>query len=190
MFIDALLLEAVSFGFQTSMLIDKTIVRMRNGSTRRILRSTRPRFNFSAPYEAITGADRAVIAAAFAAAGAASFRFRDLTNYQIVGQQIATGTGAPQQVQLFQRLTFGGTVMDRPITKPAGHAVLDSGGAIASTTDTLTGIVSFTAPVGIAVTATVDFDVPVFFSEQSVDFSRVQFDADTGEILLEEDIDA
>lgn len=190
-FIESALLDRVSYGFSASVIFDKTIVRLRNGMTRRNLNTSRPLHRFVAPFDKIDTSDQDVVLATFNAVGVSSFRFRDWSDYQIVDQQIATGTGAVQNVQLFKAATFGTATFNRIIRKPSAQAVLTANGSpISSTTDTTTGIVTFTAPASSVVRATVDFDVPVFFESADMEFTLENWRAHTGEVSLLEDLQA
>jgi uncharacterized protein (TIGR02217 family) len=97
------------------------------------------------------------------------FRFRDWTDYQATGQLIGTGDDAETQFQLVKRYPSGTGVEVRTITKPVAGTVriyLDGVEQLSGwSVDVTTGVVTFsTAPAaGVAITADLEFDVPVRF---------------------------
>jgi uncharacterized protein (TIGR02217 family) len=97
------------------------------------------------------------------------FRFKDWTDYEATGQQIATGDDAETQFQLVKRYPSGSVIEVRTITKPVIGTVrvyLDSVEQLSGwSVDVTTGIVTFgTAPgSGVEVTADFELDVPVRF---------------------------
>jgi len=97
------------------------------------------------------------------------FRFKNWVDFQASLSPIGTGTGALKAFQLSKRYSFGGQNYDRKISKPVASSttvylagVLQSSGW---TIDITTGIVTFSSPpgVGVAVTASFSFDVPMRF---------------------------
>lgn len=190
-FIESALLDRVAYGFSASVIFDKTVVRLRNGMTRRNLNTSRPLHRFVAPFDKIDTDDQDIVIATFNAVGVSAFRFRDWSDYQIINQQIAVGTGAAQNIQLFKLATFGTATFNRIIRKPSAQAVLTADGSpLASTTDVTTGIVTFTATASAVIRATVDFDVPVFFESSDMEFTLENWRAHTGEVSLLEDLQA
>lgn len=100
---------------------------------------------------------------------AIGFRFKDWTDFQATGEIIGTGDGVEVNFQLIRSYASGSAVEQREIKKPVAGTVniyvddvLQSSGV---STDTTTGIVTFTtAPANSAVIkADFEFDVPVRF---------------------------
>lgn len=100
---------------------------------------------------------------------ARGFRFKDWTDYNVVGATIGTGDGSETEFQLVKSYTSGSVTETRTITKPVSgtvdiyvNSVLQASGV---TIDIATGLVTFdTAPASEAViTADFEFDVPVRF---------------------------
>lgn len=122
------------------------------------------------------------------------FRFKDFLDYKSctpsavpapTDQLIATGDGQTKTFALRKTYRSGPSQYIRAITKPvagslrvAVNAVEQSGVALDSTT----GIVSFGAapPLGAAITAGFEFDVPVRFDTDSLSIALTNFSA--GEI--------
>lgn len=97
------------------------------------------------------------------------FRFKDWTDYQVIGELVGTGDGSTTQFQMIKTYVNGSITDTRTITKPvSGSISLYLDGVLQMTgysVSTTTGIITFsTAPSGdVAITATFDFDVPVRF---------------------------
>jgi hypothetical protein len=104
------------------------------------------------------------------------FRLRDWSDYKAVNQAIGTGNGTEQSWQLVKRYSISTATVTRPITKPiaAGFQLFVDGVPTAEgwTLDTTTGIL-YTELTG-AITATFEFDIPVRFEQDKIDFT---FDA-------------
>lgn len=98
-----------------------------------------------------------------------SFRFKDWTDYEAVGQLIGEGDGVTQNFQLTKSYISGAETQNRTITKPvegtldvyADSVLQESGFSI----DYTTGIISFdSAPdSGVVITADFMFDVHARF---------------------------
>jgi uncharacterized protein (TIGR02217 family) len=97
------------------------------------------------------------------------FRFKDWTDYQGFAQVLGTGNGSLKTFQLIKNYASGGVIEARTIAKPvAGTIKVYRNGVLVTSgvsTDTVTGLVTFsTAPAaGVIVTADYEFDVPVRF---------------------------
>lgn len=110
------------------------------------------------------------------------FRFRDWADYEAQGQYLGTGDGNTTQFQLVKSYSIGLYTAIRAIQKPVGGTIkiyLD-GTQITEWddwwVDEVTGILAFvTAPEdGVGITADFEFDVPVRFEQDKLDF---RFDA-------------
>lgn len=110
---------------------------------------------------------------------AVAFRFKDKSDFQALGQHIATGNGAATAFQLIKGYTQGAESDSRTITKPVAGTVriyLDGIEQLAGwSVETTTGLVTFSSPPadGAAISADFDFDVPVRFD---TDHLPTQFD--------------
>lgn len=102
------------------------------------------------------------------------FRFKDWSDFQVVGQNIGTGNGSQTAFQLTKTYTSGSNSYIRDIKKPVSgtvtiylNSILQSSGF---TVDHTIGIVTFTvAPgAGVVVSADYDFDVPVRFDTDAL----------------------
>lgn len=124
-----------------------------------------------------------------------SFRYKDWMDYTFSDENIGTGTGASQNCQLVKRYVAGGGLLTyvRTIKKPVWHTAVEADGtALADsvtvkfngvlaaygtdwTIDATTGIVTaLTCPVGQAITASGQFDVPCRFD---IDQMKTSIDA-------------
>lgn len=114
---------------------------------------------------------------------ARSFRFKNLVNDDYYGgdEAIGTGDGADLTFQLVRRYTSAAETYDKPIYKPIAGTVtckLAGVSTTAFTVDTTTGIVTFSvAPgVGVAITASFLFELPMRFDTDGFECTRVDPD--------------
>lgn len=97
------------------------------------------------------------------------FRFKDWTDYQATAEALGTGNGVQTQFQLVKRYVSGMVTELRSIKKPvSGTVQVYKAGVLQASglsVDAATGLVTFMVapPVGQAVTASFQFDVPVRF---------------------------
>ena len=154
------------------------------------------RRRYEAGYGVKTIADLQSVIAFFEARGGAlnGFRWRDPLDWTsaIDGQAISpndqplgAGDGVQTVFQLIKCYESGAEIFDRPISKPVtGTVRVSSDGAELSegadfTVDTVTGIVSFTTPpaAGASLTAGFEFDTPVRFDGETIQFNLAAFRA-------------
>jgi uncharacterized protein (TIGR02217 family) len=110
-----------------------------------------------------------------------AFRFKDHNDFEAYDQPIGTGDGADTTFQLVKVYTSGAQTYTRTITKPVTGTVtakLAGTPTTAFTTDTTTGIITFSvAPgLGVAITASCEFDTPVRFDSDWLSLQRVDID--------------
>jgi uncharacterized protein (TIGR02217 family) len=170
------------------------IVTLRSGAEERNSRWANSRRRYNAGYGVKSRADMQAVLAFFEERRGRfhSFLWRDGLDYSSNGgggaptpadQAIATGDGAKTQFQLTK--TYGASFDPyvRPITKPVAGSVRVAIAGVEQTAgfavDTLTGIVTFTAPppAGAAITAGFLFDVPVRFDTDRLDIELTSFEA-------------
>jgi uncharacterized protein (TIGR02217 family) len=104
------------------------------------------------------------------------FRIRDWSDWYATGETLGTGNGTEQNWQLVKRYTVAGVTVTRPITKPvpgsvkvyANGIVQESGWSVDTTNGKITTTLSGNLTVDF------EFDVPVRFLEDKLDF---RFDA-------------
>ena len=197
-FIEERLLNRIAYGFTGGPSFLTTKVSLLSGRVARNAERSQPLYVFNAPYGAIQQEHFDLVVSSFNAClgGLHSFRFRDKTDHTGTTETIGTSTGgADQELQLIKTYTFGGQSTVRTIKKPVAGTVsiFEDGTPLASTVDTTTGIVTFTgnltSPLGV-ITATYEFDVPVMFMDDDLQFSIVELNAMSAEINLREDLSA
>ena len=197
-FIESRLLTKVAYGFSGGATFQTTRVKLYSGYVARNAERSMPLYRYSAPYNALSLTDHAIVVAAFNAClgGVHGFRFKDHSDYSATGEVIGTGTGATDQtLQLTKTYTFGSTSLVRTIKKPVAGTVqlYEDGSPLSSTVDTTTGIVTFTssaASPNVTITADFQFDVPVMFADDDLSFSYVEKLVQSTEINLVEDLSA
>ena len=105
------------------------------------------------------------------------FRFKDWSDYSVSGQEIGVGDGVLTDFQLVKQYVSVPTTITRDVKKPVSGSVTvyidDVEQSSGVSVDTVTGIVTLTAPpaVGEVVTADFEFDVPVRFDTDSLSAS-------------------
>ncbi len=106
-----------------------------------------------------------------------SFRFKDWTDYQVVAQTIATGTGSQTAFQLIKYYSSGAEIESRTITKPVAATVKIYFGSTLQTSgwtlNATTGVVTFASPPagGVVVKVDFEFDVPARFDTDQLSAS-------------------
>lgn len=193
-FIETRLLDDMAYGFSGGPTYSTTVVGLRSGIQRRLVRRSRPLHRFTGSFDR---RDEDVVAALLAAhnatyGAAAGFRFKNWLDYEADDEVIGIGTGAVQSLQLVKNYAFGAASNAVMIRKPvAGTVQLQANGAdIASTVNTTTGIVTFTAPTGQTVTWSGEFDIPVSFENDEFVAMIETYGASTIQVQLIEDLSA
>jgi uncharacterized protein (TIGR02217 family) len=161
------------------------IVTLSSGREERNQRWAQSRRRYNAGYGIKSRADMQIVLAFFEERRGRfhSFLWRDgLDNSSNGPQPLGTGNGSATQFQLVKRYGAAFDPYDRPITKPVAATVDVFADGVATggfAVDALTGIVTFgVAPgVGVALTASFTFDVPVRFDIDRLDIELTGFDA-------------
>jgi uncharacterized protein (TIGR02217 family) len=129
----------------------------------------------------------------FYAAGGAdeSFKFRDRYDYSATASFIGTGDGATLIWQLAKLYQRGASTRTRKITRPVAGtvAIYVNNIARAHSVDYDTGLVSISPAVaaGEVITADFEFDIPVRFADDEIDFVGIAGDLQQPvQIILEE----
>lgn len=111
-----------------------------------------------------------------------TFKFRHWRDYQGVDEPIGTGDGATVDFQLYRVYRRGSVTRSRKITRPVADTVVVkvAGVETAVTVDDTTGIVTFgSAPaLNAAITASFEFDIPVRFASDELEFVAMMTDLD------------
>lgn len=112
-----------------------------------------------------------------------TFRFRDWGDYEGSGENIGTGDGTTDEFQLYRIYQRGAITRLRKITRPVADSVtayVNGVETALSTVDTDTGIITFSsAPAaGTQITADFEFDLPVRFDSDELEFVALMTDLD------------
>jgi uncharacterized protein (TIGR02217 family) len=161
----------IAFGSGGGPVFSTDIVELASGYEQRNINWAAARARFNVAHGIKTQEQLAALIAFFRArrGRAHSFRFKDWTDYQAVGQSLGVGDGVRTAFQLVKLYTSGGITETRNITKPVAGMLVPYLAGVAQVTgfsvNAATGVVTFvSAPgVGVAVTADFEFDVPVRF---------------------------
>jgi uncharacterized protein (TIGR02217 family) len=172
MFNETRLLDSVSYGSEFGNEFNTRTIGLRSGHERRNINWTVPLGRYSINYSALLPEHHLLVYHAHMACfgSAIAFRFKDWTDFQAISEPIGIGTGASQDLQLVKTYSFGPLDLVRNITKPVVATIYEDDVEIASSVDTTTGIVTFTATVDSVITWSGEFDVPVKFDDDRLDF--------------------
>ena len=102
---------------------------------------------------------------------AIGFRFKDWTDYKIEKQLIAIGDGKNCEFQLIKNYSIAEFKFIRKITKPVKVKIYCEGLLVETEIDYATGIIKFTKPPKGKIYAEAEFDVPVRFDIDHLNFS-------------------
>ena len=192
-FIDESLLDRVAYGFSGGPTWSTTRVKLISGRTKRNAERSLPLHRFTAPFNNIRPEHRDIIVDSYMAClgPVHSFRFKDYSDFELLDVVMGTAIGGGEDMQIVKPYTFGAQTVNRKITKPlAGITLTEDDVPLAHTIDLLTGIVTFTSTVGKVIRVTGEFDVPVYFDEDNLDFSFETWEALSVDVVLEEDFTA
>lgn len=178
--------ETIAYGAQGGPEFSTDIFETIGGHEQRNQNRQHPRARFEVGLVHKTRLETQTLLAFFNAVAkgrANGFRFKNHANDDYIGadEPIGTGDGADTTFQLLKRYTSGAYTYDKPIYKPiSGSVTIKLNGTLttAFTVNTTTGIITFTsAPgVGVAITATFEFELPVRFDTDWFAASRVDPD--------------
>ena len=155
------------------MTLIKTLA---SGQEKRNAQWANGRRMYTADYAVFTPADCANLLAAIEATEGQlyAFRFKDWNDWNATDQPIGLAPGGSAAVQLVKTYSFGSTTKTRDITKPVAGTVTvyQDGVAKAGTISTTTGLFTPTTAwdTGAELTATFEFDVPVRFASDEIQF--------------------
>lgn len=175
-FIEERLLECVTYGTRGGPTWFTRKVGLKSGVLRRNANRSRPLYRYTVIYRNLQPVDHAEVIDAFNACmgGVHSFRLKDWADFEADDVALPTlATGASQALQLYKPYTFGSETVYRPIRKPvSGTVSLTANNVpISASIDYTTGIATFTASIGSTIRWTGEFDVPVMFEDDELQFT-------------------
>lgn len=192
-FIEARLLDGLAYGFSGGPTWSTTRVGLRNGIERRNVKRSRPLHVFKGSFDRREPGVLAELLNVFnATAGAAyGFRFKNWLDYEATSQPLGLASGSSQTVQLEKQYSFGGQDRSVPIRKPNNDVIIYASGVpISATVNTTTGMATFTATLGQAITWTGTFDVPVHFDSDEFSATIETLGATSIDVSVVEDLSA
>jgi len=206
MFIEARPLSRVAYAFVGGGHFSNTQVGIRSGKVKRNANRSMPLHRYRAPYKNVKPEHyQDVVNAYFACGGSLNgFRFHDpfdgLLDDVIIGTAVG---GAGEEMQIVKPYTFGPTggevTLNRIIKKPVNPIKFPGATPIAVTADDVpigytlnftTGILTISVTGGEIIRVTCDYDIPVFFEDDDLDFSYETWNAISAEIIIKEDFTA
>jgi uncharacterized protein (TIGR02217 family) len=179
--IETRLSPKVEAGFTAVPVWNTRVVSLRNGHERRNAQQTMPKRRFSARYAKFTRAERGeMLNVVMATLGQTyAFLFKDWSDFDVTGQSLGVAPSGSTAVQLVKTYTFGSQTLTRTITRPVAATVvvyqadgsgnpIAKAGTVSATTGLFTPSTAWTA--GRALTADFQFDLPVRFATDEVEF--------------------
>lgn len=175
-FLDWRMPTRVEAGFSAIPAHSTRIKTLVSGNEKRNAQWDQAKRRYTSAYAAFNRADRAeLLNAAEATDGMVyAFRFKDWNDFQAVAQTLGVAPAGSTPIQLIKTYTFGPRTKTRTITKPVTTTVqvFENGVAKPGTTAGLTGLFTPTdawTPAAV-ITATFEFDVPVRFATDEIEF--------------------
>jgi uncharacterized protein (TIGR02217 family) len=183
--------DEISYGASGGPEFQTSIVTVKSGQESRNQNWSQSRIKWDISTAVRDRADLNQLIAFFRAreGRAHGFRFKDWTDFTGTQQSIGTGTGAQTTFQLTKTYNDGLITKIRTITKPVTGTVRIYLNGVEQfsgfTVGVTTGIVTFTvAPgVGVAVTATYEFDIPARFDTDQLKVNIQGYEAFIGDAI-------
>lgn len=190
-FIEARLLDKVSYGFQIGPQFLTNIKTLVNGNEKRSRKWDGFKWRGTAPYKMIKPEHYQLLLGAHLACGgcADSFRFKNWMDWKVVDQLLGVAPAGSTPIQLTRTYElFGGVTFTRTIRKPVSGTVTvyENGVAKSGTTATSTGLFTPTdawTPAAV-ITADFEFDIPMRFASDWMPFTEEEWQARSGDIEL------
>jgi uncharacterized protein (TIGR02217 family) len=212
-FIDQRMNEHISYGFTGGPTFATTRIGLVSGHERRNAERDRPKYRFRAPFEAVKPEYHRELQSNYIACRGPlkSFRFKDWSDYELDDEEVAISDGSvDEEIQIVKPYSFGPAgfeeIVERPIVKPVdstrfnlANGWVEDAAPIAVTANDVpigfaidydTGILTISAGLDDVIRVTGEFDVPVQFDEDNLDFSFENWEAHSTEIALVEDFGA
>jgi uncharacterized protein (TIGR02217 family) len=173
--------DTIAFGASGGPEYSTGVVEKWSGSEQRNRNWSSPRYRYQIGLALRSEADTRALYAFFNAITKGmlhGFRFPDFNAGESTGidELIGTGTGSSADYQLVKRYASGPYAYDRIITKLVSGSLIVKVAGVATgsySVNTTTGIVTMSATLGAAITATYTFDVPVHFTSDRLPIIRV-----------------
>jgi uncharacterized protein (TIGR02217 family) len=177
--------EDLSYGAQGGPEFNTTVVIMKSGQESRNQNWLESRVRWDVSTAIKDKGDAEILIAFFRARKGRfhAFRFKDHLDYIAILQPIGTGTGSLTTFQLSKTYNDGLISTNRVITRPVANTTKIYFNGVQQmsgwTVNTTTGVVTFSvAPgVGIAITASFEFDIPARFDIDQLRVTIQGYDA-------------
>lgn len=202
-FINERLLEKVAYGFDGGPTWATTRVVLVSGRSKRNAKRSQPLHRFTAPFQNIQPTHYELLIDTYMAClgPVHSFRFKCPSDYILNDVIMGTAVGGVDEtMQIIKPYSFGPAggefLLNRNISKPVDSTVYtdatpltltEDDVPLAATFNYITGIATFTSSLGKVVRVTGEFDVPVHFEEDILNFDYSTLEALNGDIVLLED---
>lgn len=175
-FLDFRLSTRVEAGFSAIPMHLTRVTTLQNGNEKRNSQWANAKRRYTSQYAGFTRAERDELLNAVEATDGQtySFRFKDWNDFNVTGQALGLAPSGTTAVQLVKTYSVGPRTKTRTITKPvsAGLVVYQNGTPKAGTVNTLTGLFtpSTAWTTSAVLTADFEFDVPVRFATDEIEF--------------------
>lgn len=175
MFNETRLLDCVAYGSSFGHEFSTLIKSIQNGYERRKGLWNAPLGRYEIRYQALEPEDsQLVLNAHYASMGSLiPFRFKDWKDYIADNERLGEAVDGEQTMQLVKRYQFGPVPFVRRIHKPVWNTitVYADDEEIPATIDYIDGTATFMAEEGQVITWSGEFDVPVRFESDRLDFT-------------------
>ena len=175
MFIEERLLDCVSYGTVYGERFRTEIATMRNKSESRNMEWSESQGEFTLIFAALTNPDRSEVMRIFRACRGRGigFRLKNWADFEALDEFIGHGTGSVETYQLAVTDRAGIYETKKTIRKPVDGTIIvyADGNPVAAVIHYTTGAVTLTAPAGSMITWSGEYDLPVRFDSDDIQWS-------------------
>lgn len=183
MFIEERLLDCVSYGTIYGERFRTDIATMRNKSESRNMEWSESRGEFTLVFAALTEPDRAEVMRVFRVCRGRGigFRMKNWVDYKASDEALGVGAGEDQSYQMTITANSGSYKTTKTIRKPVMGTiqVKADGVPVAANIDYRAGIITTNAPIGAVLTWSGEYDIPVRFDSDDIQWSVDNRSGDT-----------
>lgn len=175
-FLDVRLSARVEAGFSAVPMHLTRVATLQNGNEKRNAQWANSKRRYTSQYAGFNRTERDELLNAVEATDGMTyaFRFKDWNDFNVTGQALGLAPAGTTAVQLVKTYTFGSRTKTRTITKPVTSTVVvyQNGVPKAGTVNGLTGLFTPTTAwtTSAVLTADFEFDVPVRFATDEIEF--------------------
>jgi uncharacterized protein (TIGR02217 family) len=185
-FSETLLDLGYDYGTVATLNFKTTITETSDGSEQRMAIWDQPLLSFEVGQQDLDNDELAYLQGFFDARRGSleGFLFRDWSDYQVISQLLGVANGSVNQFQMYKSYRIEDAIVNRAITKPREGTLKIYLNEVEMTSgyvcDFTRGIVTFESPPTGNLTCDFEFDVPVRFVQDRIDYRFNAIEAATG----------